>query len=133
MDAKHFRIGNYVQTIFSSLEYKRIKDSTGNYPIIPIKITSMGVDCDFKPIPLTEEWLLKLGLEYDRAEYYIKEDEYVNLLMFVNSKTKKIYHFADVERRQYQTTLEFKHVHQLQNLYFALTGKELTIKDKVII
>lgn len=25
---------------------------------------------------------------------------------------------------------EIKHVHQLQNLYFALTGEELTLKDK---
>ncbi len=28
-----------------------------------------------------------------------------------------------------QIWVNIKHVHQLQNLYFALTGKELTIKE----
>ena len=115
MDAKHFRIGNYVQTIFSSLEYKRIKDSTGNYPIIPIKITSMGVDCDFKPIPLTEEWLLKFGFTFNKEHGWFNGDLFE-------------FKINDLFELDWYENAPLKHVHQLQNLYHALTGKELKIK-----
>ncbi len=65
-----------------------------------------------KPIPLTEEWLLKLGAKKDKIDntYYLSELE-IMLPNFFRYKTSMI-------RR-------IEHVHQLQNLYFALTGEEL--------
>jgi hypothetical protein len=67
-----------------------------------------------KPIPLTEGWLKKLGFEkalngwWDETENWCcnNNDFYLGAKMFL----------AKVD-----------YVHQLQNLYFALTGKELTI------
>jgi len=74
-----------------------------------------------KPIPLTEEWLLKFGFEVDygciilsnkRGVITIEED-----LAEISSTINHDGFMAPC-----------KYVHQLQNLYFALTGEELTIK-----
>jgi hypothetical protein len=72
-------------------------------------------------IPLTEEWLLKFGFETSdwdnnstyrkmigNNDYTIVFDEYSNTMV------------GDILIK------EIKYVHQLQNLYFALTGEELT-------
>ena len=120
MNAKEFRIGNYVQTRFDSLGDKRIKDSRGNYPIIPIKITSIGIDCDFKPTPLTEEWLLNGGLKKTELEfidrYFIDDDFSIDY-----NRTHETYNFNIGN----EYSVELNYVHEWQNLYFALTGTEL--------
>ncbi len=77
-----------------------------------------------KPIPLTEEWLVKLGFEKDNTfmskehpfAEYVKEGVIINLpyLNFVFNET--------------ESDIQIKSVHQLQNLYFALTSEELQIK-----
>jgi hypothetical protein len=70
-----------------------------------------------KPIPLTEEWLLKIGFENNEAEKkYCKKC--ITLYMEDNL------FWCDI----FWDSLEIKSVHQLQNLYFALTNEELTIK-----
>lgn len=71
-----------------------------------------------KPIPLTEEWLLKFG--YEKYYYY-----YDNKADFRIRKSKNHYiayfSFNDIN----YTLCELKHIHHLQNLYHSLTGKEL--------
>lgn len=75
----------------------------------------------FSPIPLTYEWLLRFGFEKSRLGYFT---------IFCGSNVMSIYCFEDFSRVQIvtQTVSTIKHVHQLQNLYFALTGEELTLK-----
>ena len=63
-----------------------------------------------KPIPLTEEWLLKFGFEKAYETCYQYKD------FILNDK----FIMMDID-----ITIQLKHVHQLQNLYFALTGEEL--------
>ena len=76
----------------------------------------------YQPIPLTEEWLLRFGFqiyEHDKDEYYIYDtDHLVSLYKGIN---------GGYQRRinDYDDGIELNHVHQLQNLYFALTGEEL--------
>jgi hypothetical protein len=108
--ANELRIGNLVyDNLGGTLKIKGISLESGLSHI--------------KPIPLTEEWLLKFGFE--RQEN--------------NWKTMDL-HFATISwERLAGTALSFekesiylpniKHVHQLQNLYFALTREELTIKE----
>ena len=73
-----------------------------------------------KPIPLTEEWLLKFGFDKYTEDYY----ELFNCV--VHLKANRTF----IAVGEYPNCVESelttpKHVHQLQNLYFALTGKEL--------
>ena len=76
---------------------------------------------NYEPMPITEEWLLKFGFEnWDKNKWVdsnsvltiSKNDD--NFLCLIN-----------------QRDVDILYVHQLQNLYFALTGKELTLKDNL--
>ena len=66
-----------------------------------------------KPIPLTEEWLLKFG-------FVIHEDGYITC----PNGRQWILHL-DNEFEFEALNIIVIYVHQLQNLYFALTGEEL--------
>jgi len=69
-----------------------------------------------KAIPLTEEWLLKFGFIKSSDNNYYKGGKFTIYNRFGN--------FGLIGGSL--SWKEFKHVHQLQNLYFALTGEELT-------
>jgi hypothetical protein len=120
MEANELRLGNWVA------------DAAGNYNRIaaismPNQIETYSKDVDWlaactvddvSPIPLTPEILAKAG--------------------FVNGKLNKFYVFANgnltVEGYEadynglYVGNIKNTYVHQLQNLYFALTGEELNIE-----
>jgi hypothetical protein len=74
------------------------------------------------PIPLTKKWMRKLGFKGKNGEYMIIEDDNMRLeIMFGFTKDGSVLvHFNDCDFKNCQ------YVHQLQNLYFALTGTELT-------
>lgn len=84
---------------------------------------------EIEPIPLTTEWLQRAGFEknkIDRSTYYE--------LSFGNSKlmwydNRLCYGVLGVSQYEFVDVLNIKYVHQLQNLYQALTGEELTVKD----
>jgi hypothetical protein len=71
---------------------------------------------EFSPIPLIEEWLVKFGFELHFGKY---------------CKGNFCY-YPDLKMFQWRglPLLDslWNKVHKLQNLYFALTGQELTIK-----
>jgi hypothetical protein len=70
----------------------------------------------YKPIPLTEDILIKAGFERINNKYRFKKGWHWitidNCSLYINDK---------------QIVL-IDYLHQLQNLYFALTGEELDIK-----
>jgi hypothetical protein len=116
LKANEFRIGNFVEYDNRIFEIDVISDiyPTLNTPIFGIGVVDWN---NIKPIPLTEELLLKFGFKKcDLGGFSIKTDKYeyieFNSVLFcwVNGTKKPI-----------------KYVHQLQNLYFALTSEELTI------
>lgn len=78
---------------------------------------------ELHPIPLTEEILLKCGF---RRENYISKKAwnisfgFYNIWGIIGDKFT-LYLNGD------ETETEIKYLHQLQNLYFALTGTELEI------
>ena len=87
-------------------------------------------NAELNPIPITPEWLERLGFEKR-----ISPKGHENWVMYSQ------HHFAFVLREitpfigftyhSYGTdhSLQIDHVHQLQNLYHALTGQELTVKE----
>ena len=77
-----------------------------------------------KPIALTEEILLKCGFEKVDFDYFI--------LKYGNNECYFSYKKSNLELcRNMQSTAnaEIKHLHQLQNLYFAITNEELIFKS----
>lgn len=79
---------------------------------------------DFVPIKLTEEILLKCGFVEStiRTDFKLKLSICdINLYCRFNTEW-----YFELEGIYFGATP--KHLHQLQNLYFALTGKELEVK-----
>ena len=78
-----------------------------------------------KPIPLTEEWILKFGFEKDeKNEYWFwKKCVSVSVLGYIE--------LLSFNRQSFKTNIQLKYIHQLQNLYFALIGEELVVSDAV--
>lgn len=110
IDAKELRIGNLVQ-----------------YPLIGILPIETGADIDSvyeaagTPIPLTSEWLERCGFVKDilfenQSPTYFLGD------FFIDSST-----FQPTDAGFPIAKYKIQYLHQLQNLYFALTGEELTI------
>lgn len=80
---------------------------------------------DLSPIPITSEWLERLGFEETyNSQFRIKFDHPCNYIGFDFSKNedKSMEGF-----RYYGHYIKIKYIHTLQNIYFALTGKELEI------
>lgn len=79
---------------------------------------------DVKPIPLTPEVLEKCGLSnvWIKESWMIVEDRSDLDLFGYAMKVRNASRTKEIEFAY------FKYLHQLQNLYFALTGKELIYK-----
>ena len=119
MKANELRIGNFVET----------KRGISKVFVLTIDnvVETENKEYDVKPIPLTEEWLLKFGFEEYEFEdeifgYVLNDFGYVNEFQFM------IRIFIDFEGILIQKPI--KYVHQLQNLYFALTGEELKQQEQ---
>lgn len=143
INANELRIGNYVKFTtedksFVSQIYQfndgLTKVTSGTYSA-SIGYPYKGVSVE--PIPLTEDWHNKFGVikdGFNQFEYkyavgksIIFTGDYVYLLNTnsINGERSLSDHICtlwnkDIERRD-------MYVHEWQNLYFALTGEELTI------
>lgn len=87
-----------------------------------------------KRIPLTEEWLLKLGFETTGivsngfTQYAAPNHDFsFNVTTELQENVGLRQLFSDEE-----ITLTVKYVHQLQNLYHALTSEELVISPSPV-
>jgi hypothetical protein len=117
MKANELRIGNTI-----NLHRKPINISAGfiaRYDFEEKNGFNLLVSAE--PIPLTEDWLLKLGFienpyddRYELGSWYLNCDKTRGILDIWPDNI-----IGEFVYLQY--------VHQLQNLYFALTGTELII------
>lgn len=120
IELNQLRIGNLVK------EYNEVKKVSAIYPHgVDFEEGNFGV-CppqDMNPIPLTEAVLRAVGyLYFDNG----KDWGYTNGTGIRVSDYNDEYFYLDILDQQ-GITLEIKTLHQLQNLIFALTGKELEI------
>ena len=107
MKANELRIGNHIR-------YRNEIIEVQSTDILSAELSPS----DFSAIILTEEWLLKFG--FKRFPWGLVVG---NLLFKDNLKcTELTFEVGNGFR------VEIKYIHQLQNLYFALTGEELTLK-----
>lgn len=130
MKAEELRIGNLVKA--KSPEKKEFE-----CPVV-VRIYYLEMFCHnpkrihFEPIPLTEQWLLDFGFrKWGTYSHLWKINRQSGSILTINSKPiRKSIHGCDFEINK-NPEVGIKYVHQLQNLYFALTGKELEIKQSV--
>ncbi len=118
MKANELRIGNYIIPITSDgfkLEQR---------PIHAREFWLSSNEPDkAEPIPLTEEWLIKFGFKKRLDDQY---SDFKKVCVGILSDSFYVgVHFG---YEYYEYITKVKYVHQLQNLYFALTGEELILK-----
>lgn len=78
------------------------------------------------PINLTKEWLLSFGFTGDEnIGYRILINQRYNLVISDLNNVKFEFYGNDIN-----AMLHLEYVHELQNLYFALTGEELFLKNE---
>jgi hypothetical protein len=117
MKAQDLRIGNLiyapsgVEKYVFGTSYKTILYTSH----LENSTYSEAYDYECEPIQLTEEWLLKFG--------YKEKDLEDGKIITVIENNKCIGFIIN----NLSSMVILKHVHQLQNLYFALTNNELEI------
>jgi hypothetical protein len=127
IQASELRIGNLVYGVNDRVEIiLQISSSQIRTEPPRLPVSGFASPNDINPIPLTEEWLLKMrfiktdcGFEINTGNIYLSvmvENQSINKPIYIQYKDSII------------TLCEIRHVHQLQNLCFALTGQELTIQ-----
>ena len=134
MEARELRIGNLME--LPNGEISKVTGFTENGKVWFVR-EPKHEECalkinQVKPIPLTEEWLLKFGFgEMGLSLGYFYKPICGNFsicsedfIFNINYKRYAVSNVISVDLHGF----EIKYVHQLQNLYFALTGEELTIK-----
>jgi hypothetical protein len=120
--AQELRIGNYVNYEQTTHVIHQLTNSIcGSYWHKSNASDSYAHTYDeIKPIPLTEEWLERFGFERLGNGFEFWESSVFNIEFIRNH-----WHISYTSN---VLCTHIKYVHQLQNLYFALTGEELTIK-----
>lgn len=122
LSAKELRIGNILHDRENRLcKVKEIKEEQFYAPAIKGGITGLPNNA----IPLTEQWLIDLG--FIRQPFDYTKDKLSVCLKDSDSfhKAGRTYYnsWAIIEKQP-------TYVHELQNLYFALTGSELEYKKQ---
>ncbi len=120
MEAIEFRIGNYVD--LGNRIAKVIEIYSKAVTVVDLEETQDTLEClesRVKPIILSEKWLVNFGFKKN-AEWFS------NSLFEINIEERGA-HVRLIMGGISKYLLHIKYVHQLQNLYFALTGEELTI------
>jgi hypothetical protein len=143
MKATELRIGNWVNNIHTGNPYQI------NIEKMIRLLQHFKKDVIyFEPIPLTEEWLVNFGFEKSVCFDYGERINYQYEFFFnIGDDIERVFHYDDDEQKEVEVafatrelwpkeddaqsrtwiTKDIKHVHQLQNLYFALTNRELEI------
>ena len=135
--ANELRIGNYVYHKFDELEFNIVQ----GFDFENVYLQNITFDYveyqDIQPIPLTEEWLLNMGfasLGYTCILTGFKETFPYSIKISDKESIDVEFDFSICLVRNEDDFISignilYNSVHKLQNLYFALTGEELTIKN----
>ena len=132
---RDLRIGNCIKIKEDSFHFQEILQINRGSICIeePISDEFVCVDIlDVEPIKISKEWLEKLGFKfvirnmwelkidfYTKLQFYENQDDYITLFIqnYNNGERVSDTHLA---------MKNIKYIHQLQNLFFDLTGRDLT-------
>ncbi len=123
MKATELRIGNYLELSTRGEDVVIVEEILRDEFIICNVTSNEWMIQDYKPILLTEQWLRDFGFGF---RYFDELDNKVfglGELKVIIKKTVIYFGIWNVLFTKFKK--QIKYIHQVQNLYFALTGKEL--------
>jgi hypothetical protein len=121
MKANNFRLGNLVMYDGRVFEIDTIANVFPTLNTIEFGIGVVDWN-NIEPIQLTEEWLLKFGFVKRGLYYHFPNHDIFKLQQHKLNNAFWLRHSSES-----LDCVRINYVYQLQNLYFALTGEELTI------
>ena len=120
MNVNELRVGNYIDNNVECFQIQA-KDL--------IFLLAFDNEHYANPIPLTDNWIKNFGFKLGRYNHegWIELD---SLCLSEDRYSEGQYRlgFDDSEYGVGEFTIKIKYVHQLQNIYFYSTGKELITK-----
>ncbi len=119
--AGELRVGNWVKTMDGINQI----DGIGEYVLIDKYAESFD---SLSGVELSEQVLLKCGFEKTKSGYYNNGKGNNLFVDFENKYLRMGVGTSGLDCMFYIVSVNIKHLHQLQNLYFALTGKEIEFK-----
>jgi len=118
MDAKELRLGN---------KFLLPNGDIGTITYHEIRLLVIATEKpDYKPIILTEEWLLKMGFGQEGRYIFRKTNSNLSSIITVGWTGHFFTLSADLP------SVPIIHVHQIQNLYYALMGEELQVDNETV-
>lgn len=132
MEARELRIGNIIR--YRDIEEVRT-ELRGQIRVVTgddiASMSEIDIYCEVViPEPITEEWLKRFGFRNSGGYWYPPETKYgfFTHLKFNAYGCEGRWGFCqDYDREIYQP-IDF--IHEIQNLYFCLDKKELTLKTQ---
>lgn len=127
MNAQELRIGNVIH-------YEAEDDN--NQPVKYINVVDGEDICLMSgayaemhsPIPLTDQWLIDFGFTQNGGAGW--KSPHSDLHFYWSLRNGFCPRFYETNTTDADKVIGVQYVHQLQNLYFALTGEELELKKK---
>lgn len=112
-------INQFEGCYYTSIDDTKEIESLGDLEWIP--------SCLIHSIPLTEEWLLKFGFlaKNYNDNFKLGDIEIASSVIVIATNERKSF-YLDGEIPEWMKN-RIESVHQLQNIYFALTQEELTL------
>lgn len=120
MDIKELRIGNLIERNGVIAKIELINNEIDEVYFIGEDFYYNDFCCNINPIELTEDLLLNFGFR--------TEENYCFELDNIAINTKRELMWIYTKCRNNVELMMPEYVHQIQNIYFDLTGCELTIK-----
>ena len=121
MKANELRLGNYILDVF---DLKNTVIRKIDLEDLSMFINYSNHPLPFRPIPLTEEILLKCGFEKSAWDNFSTfRNSFCSDGCIVISLEHKYIEIGDLT-----LDIEIKYLHQLQNLIYALTNQELNVE-----
>jgi hypothetical protein len=115
LKASELRIGNYAfrNGILVQVDGRSIMDAEAGLVV-------------YDGVPLTEDWLLKFGFQQvgNESKYFVAFQGRYHFVSLSSSR----YNYQMGYEKDWLVQIPISPVHQLQNLYHALTGQELELK-----
>lgn len=132
--SKKLRLGNYIMD--SPVNGDEPLEIEAIYSNLVIHGDRHIYNDELRPIPITDEWLYKFGFKrggYDMIEVWHPDKPRFVMVGYLDNEEDNDYmgwnynREGTTEEEYGSSRIEIRYVHQLQNLYFALTGEELEI------
>lgn len=133
VNANELRLGNLLYGVSDRIE--TVKQITHTHTLKTHKAGLLmdGDLADYSPIPITEDWLLKIGLVQDESGRLFQPSKEIHEKCEgdIGFKCPSFFFNSRLNRwMDCQTRVCVDYIHQVQNLVYALTGEELSDENR---